>query len=185
MISEAFANDDPLARSQSITTTDFYELIDRLYDNFIADRLSQVAVDIDSNRVAAVIFAEVHRPGPGDEGSNAIAALIDTARKPYFAKYKPRARELMHIHFIASDPDYRRQQLVRRLIAACLDEARLQGYQKVMVEASGNRSRALLQKHFEFQSRVTIEYANFEWDGGQPFSTIAEHGGLTLMDKSL
>lgn len=185
MIAEAFANDDPLARSQGIKAADFSQLIDHLYDDFVAEQLSLVALDSDLDLVAAVILAESYQLGPGEEGSDAIAALIDRAREPYFADYTPQAGELMHIHFIASHKDYRRQKLVQKLIATCLDRARDLGFQKAIVEASGIRSRKLLQEHLDFHSRVTIDYADFTWNGGRPFYAIAEHGGLTLMDRSL
>jgi len=185
MIAEAFANDDPLARSQGMGESEFHDFIDRLYDDFANDRLSYVAIDTDANRAASVVLAEVHHSGPSDEGNDAIAGLFDAVREPYFADYTPAIGELMHINFIASNPDYRRQQLVQKLIASCLDEARDRGFQKAMVEASGIRSRTLLEKYFDFHPRVTIDYADFQWQDELPFSSIADHGGLTLMDRKL
>lgn len=185
MIAKAFASDDPLARSQGIDEAAFYDLIDSLYDDFVGGGLSQVAIDPNLDRVAAVILAEPHNAAGDDEGSNAIAALIAEARMRYFTRYSPAFDDLMHIHFIASSPDYRRQQLVRRLLETCLDRARQQGYRMAMVEASGIRSRGLLQKHLGFEERVRIDYASFEWGGGLPFEAIAEHGGLALMDRKL
>ena len=185
MIARAFASDDPLARSQGIGEAEFHELIDRLYDPFVADRLSFVAIDSDADRVAAVILAEPHREEAGNEGSDAISAIIATARESYFADRHPAIGELMHIHFIASDPDYRRQKLVAQLTASCLQRGREQGFGKVMVEASGIRSRKLFEEHLDFQPRVTVSYADYEYRGDCPFRAIAEHGGLTLMDKLL
>lgn len=185
MIAKVFASDDPLARSQGISELEFRDLIDRLYDDFILDRLSHVAIDTDSKRVAAVVLAEAHQFEAGDEGSNAIAAIIAAAREPYFADYKPPAGELMHIHFIASHLDYRRQQLVHNLVANCLDQARNRGFRKVVVEASGIRSRTLLEEHLDFHPQVSIDYADFQWQDEHPFSSIAEHCGLTLMDRKL
>ena len=185
MIARAFAGDDPLARSQAIGEAEFRGLIDRLYDDFVADGLSLVAIDSDSGRVAAVILAETHREAPGEEGSDAIAAIIASARESYFADHDDANGELMHIHFIASNPDYRRQQLVTRLSANCLQQARQRGFRRVMVEASGIRSRKLLEKHLDFKPRVTIPYADYEHRGEYPFRSIAKHGGLTLMDRSL
>jgi GNAT superfamily N-acetyltransferase len=185
MIAGAFSRDDPLARSQGISEPEFHDFIDSLYDGFIQDRLSQVAIDTDADRAAAVVFAEAHRSGPGAEGSDAIASLIDSAHKSYYADYHPAHGELMHIHFIASNPDYRGRQLVQKLIANCLRAARGKGFQRAVVEASGIRSRTLLENHFDFQARVSVGYADFVYQGSRPFSSIAEHGGLTLMDLRL
>jgi ribosomal protein S18 acetylase RimI-like enzyme len=185
MIAEAFSRDDPLAASQGISESEFHDFIDGLYEGFIQDRLSQAAIDIDTNRAAAVVFAEAHRCGPGVEGTDAIASLMDTAHESYYTDYQPARGELMHIHFIASNPDYRGRQLVQKLIANCLRAARDQGFRRAVVEASGIRSRNLLEKHFHFQPRVTVGYADFEWKGSKPFNSIAEHGGLALMDLEL
>ena len=185
MIARAFTKDDPLARSQGIKESTFHDLIDRLYDDFCADRLSRVAIDPDSHRIAAIVLAEAHRFEPTDEGSDAIAAIIAAARDRYFSDYSPVVGELAHIHFVASAADYRRQRLVHRLVADCLAEAKKQGYKKVVVEASGIRSKTLFEKHFDFRTRVTIDYASFEWRGNFPFHSIADHCGLTLMSRRL
>ena len=185
MIAEAFAKDDPLAHSQAMRESDFHDFIDGLYDNFVADRLSFVAIDSDTDRIAAIVLAEVYRSTPGDEGSDAITALFAIAREAYFADYSPLEGELMHISFVASNPDYRRQRLAHQLCEHCLAEARDRGYSKAMVEASGIRSRTLLEQHLGFQAQVSTSYADFEWRGELPFSSIADHGGMTIMDRVL
>lgn len=185
LLGRVFANDDPLARSQGIDEAAFRAFIDGQYDVFAADRLSRVALAPGSRRVAAVVLAEVFRAADGEQGSDAIEALIDTARRSYFADFTPVEGGLLHIAFIASDPAFRRRRLVTRLVEHCLRAARSRGIRRAMVEASGIRSRGLLQEHLGFEARVTLGYETFEWGGGNPFAAIAEHGGLTLMDRAL
>lgn len=184
MIASAFASDDPLARSQGIGEADFRDLIDGLYDSLLACGLSFVAHDRENGQIAAVVLAD-DLGGDGDEGSDAIAELIQAARRDYFSRQSPGSGRLAHIHFIASSPAYRRQRLVQAVVGACLEEARRQAFDRVFVEASGNRSRALLAAHFGFVERVRVGYADFSWQGRHPFSSIADHGGLSLMDLDL
>ena len=184
MVSTAFADDDPLARSQSIDASSFRKLVDGLYPGFLASGLSFVARDPAHDVIAALVLAESFEQG-GDEGSDAIAAIIDLARRRYFAELPARDARLAHIHFVASSPDYRRQGLVQRVVEACLQQAGNLRFDRILVEASGNRSRALLEKHFGFQPRAQIEYADFTWQGKKPFAAIAGHGGLCLMERLL
>ena len=184
MIACAFAKDDPLARSQGISERDFQQLIGGLYDNFVACSLSFVARDTGTAQIAAVVLADDFGDA-GDEGSDAIAALIDSARSAYFAATPSDKSRTAHIHFIASSPDYRRQRLVQRVVEACLAAARDRGFDRMLVEASGNRSRALLETHFGFRERVRVDYAEFSWHGRHPFEAIADHGGLSLMTLDL
>ncbi len=184
MIAAAFAGDDPLARSQGIGEADLWELFDSLYDHFIACGLSFVARDVETGGLAAVVLAD-ELGASGEEGSDAIAALIDSARSVYFSRDGIDDIPLAHIHFIASDPAWRRQGLVQQVVRACLDEARERGFARMLVEASGNRSRALLATHFDFVERVRVDYAEFTWHNQRPFQAIAEHGGLSLMELDL
>ena len=184
MIATAFASDDPLAHSQGIGESDFHQLVDSLYDNFIACGLSFVARDTGTGQIAAVVLAD-DLDDDGNEGSDAIAALIDSARSAYFAGAGLDRTRLAHIHFIASSPDYRRQRLVQRVVEACLAAARDRGFERMLVEASGNRSRTLLEKHFGFCEQLRVNYAEFNWNGQRPFLDITEHGGLSLMTLDL
>ena len=184
-ISKAFTSEDPLATSQGIVEADFHKFIDTLYPDFLHCGQSYVAVDPALNRVAAVLLADTQVSAESEEGSDAIASIIAAARAKYFAICPPVPCKSLHIHFIASHPDYRGQQLVQRLVAACLDNAGKYGFQRAMVEASGIRSRNLFKNHFDFSERVSIDYGNFEWQETFPFASIAHHGGLTLMDKAL
>ncbi len=185
MIAHAFANDDPLARSQEIKESEFHNFIDRLYDDFVAGGLSRVAIDSSSKRIAAVVLAKAHQCEPSEEGSDAIAAIITAARDRYFSGHSPAAGELIHIHFVASAANYRRRRWVLQLISDCLAAAKKQGYQNAVVEASGNRSRNLFENHFEFCAKVNIDYTGFQWQGSFPFRSIADQGGLTLMSRRL
>ena len=184
MIATAFASDDPLARSQGIGESDFHQLVDSLYDNFVDCSLSFVARDTGTGQIAAVVLAD-DLDDEGDEGSDAIAALIDSARSAYFAGAGLGRARPAHIHFIASSPDYRRQRLVQRVVEACLAAARDRGFDRMLVEASGNRSRRLLENHFGFCEQVRVDYAKFSWNDRHPFRAIADHGGLSLMTLDL
>ena len=133
----------------------------------------------------------VDRLGNGDsdgklrEGSNAIEALIDSARERYFAASGASPRGLAHIHFVASHPRYRRRRLVERLVAAVTDAARDAGYDALLVEASGIRSHSLFRDRSGFSEQVTVRYADFEYGGQKPFAAIADHIGLCVMSLDL
>lgn len=183
MIAVAFTDDDSLARSQGIDVPSFRVLIDGLYPGFLDSRLSHVARDRARNRIAAVVLADAFEAS--DEGSDAIAAIIDRARQRYIAERSADDSRLAHIHFIASSRAYRRHRLVHQAVDASLQQARNQRFDRIVVEASGIPSRTFFEKHFGFESRVVIDYRSFEWKARYPFASIAEHGGLTLMDLEL
>ena len=184
-ISAAFSSDDPLAVSQHIDYNRFRKLIDSLYDGFLAAQLSFAAQDIDSGKVAALILVDNELHSDGNEGSDAIADIISCARQHYIEQLDQPIGKTIHIHFVASDSKYRRQRLVSKLTDTCLESARQQGFDRAVVEASGNRSRNLFREHHGFVERVSVAYHDFEWHGKRPFTEIAEHSGLTLMDKVL
>ena len=182
-VSTAFAGDDPLARSQQIDAPTFRKLIDALYSGFLSCELSFVARDLSNARIAAVVLAD--RFDSSDEGSNAIAAIIDEARRQYLVENKNSRSTLAHIHFIASAREYRQQGLVRKVIEKCLQRARELQFERAIVEASGIASRTMLEKYFGFSCRVVVAYDDFHWEDKYPFVSIAEHEGLGLMDLDL
>ncbi len=184
MISLAFSRDDPLARSQAIDRHAFREFIEANVDSWYG--LSWAAVEPTSGAVAAVVLAEDHiNTDAGEEGSHSIAALINAARRAYFTSESPPLAELFHIHFIACDENHRRQGLVQQLVNRCLAAAADRGFSRVIVEASGTRSRRLFGKKLGFVEKALVPYHEFRWQDRYPFSRIAEHEGLVLLEKTL
>lgn len=184
MISLAFSRDDPLARSQGIERHAFREFIDANLNSWYG--LSWIAVERASGRAAAVVLAEDRvETDDVDEGSDAIAALIGAARRDYFAAESPPPAELFHIHFVACDEDHRRRGLVQQLVNCCMAAAAERGFSRVIVEASGKRSRELFREKLGFVEKALIAYLDFSWQDGYPFGGIAEHEGLVLLEKKL
>ena len=182
-ISTAFANDDPLARSQRIDAPMFRILIDDLFSGFLSCEMSYVARDPSNARIAAVVLAD--RFDSSDEGSDAIAAIIDEARRQYLTQREVSYHGIAHIHFIASAREYRQQGLVQKVVEACLQQARELQFERVIVEASGIASKTMLEKYFGFACRVVVTYEGFRWQGGYPFTSITAQQGLSLLELDL
>ncbi len=185
LIAEVFAADDPLAHSQGLDPIRLKQLIERLFPHFLSTGLSRICLDSRAQRAAAVVLVDDFNPQNSDEGSDAIAAIINSARASYAAMTSLTDDKIVHIHFIASDRQYRHQGLVLRLVDECLQCAKRQGYARVVVETSGNRSLNLFTEHLGFISRVEVAYADFEWQGQIPFASIADQKGLTLLERNL
>ena len=185
MISRVFTQDDPLARSQGIGEAEFRSLIDSLYLGFVEDGLSYVAIDEFTQTIAGVVLAEITMDRDHNEGSDAIAEIIEKARSCYYAEVAPDRESLAHIHFVASHPEFRQQGIVQILTQATLDAAREADCKRIFVEASGIRSKRLFADKMNFTERILIHYDTFEYEGRYPFKAIAGHDGLSLLDRRL
>ena len=171
LFAPAFAHDDPLAKSQGITETDFAALLRSIYPQLLADGLSRVAHDTRNGQLVAGVLAD--RAGPGEEGSDAIAALIETAQTRYRQSSHHARGTCAHIHFVASRREFRRHGLVETLAQQCCEQARVAGCESVVVEASGVRSRRLFRERLGFSEVCVVPYADFEYHGNRPFAGIA------------
>ena len=127
-------------------------------------------------------------PPPEIEGTSPnyppIGALIGALERGYARENAARLDRCTHIHMLALDRAVRGRGIAQRLVEATAINARAQGYDAVVTDATNPASQRVFASQ-GFETIHEVRYDSFAHDGATRFASIANLGAIKLMEKRL
>lgn len=90
----------------------------------------------------------------------------------------------LHLFLLGVAPRFAGQGVGQRLVAEAVSNGSRRGYGLAVTEATNPTSQHIFRK-LGFTERVHLSYQDYRFHGKTVFASIAEQGGMILMDKAL
>jgi ribosomal protein S18 acetylase RimI-like enzyme len=189
LLAEVFAERDPPAVAVGLTPLEFEPLVRLFCPKAAEDGLTIVARSGETGALIGALLTEdaTSPPPPGVEilspKFDPIFDILGRLDADYKAERLPEPGEALHLFLLGVDARYAGQGVAQQLVATCLANGARCGYRAAITEATNRTSQHVFRKQ-GFIERVRGSYAEHLFDGTSWFTSIAEHGGPILMDKT-
>jgi ribosomal protein S18 acetylase RimI-like enzyme len=190
LLGQVFSRQDPPAVAVGLTPSEFEALVTLLRPKVAAEGLTVVARTADTRELMGVLLAEDSASAPPDgmEGLSPKFAPIFDILSQLDAEYRGGVAvppgESLHLFLLGVAASAAGRGVAQRLVSTCIEHGARQGYRRAVTEATNKVSQHIFRK-LGFTPRVRRSYEDHRFDGRAYFTSIAEHGGPILMDRSL
>lgn len=190
LLSQVFAESDPPAVAVGLAPSEF-EVFVRLFCRGAATQgLTIVAHCAESKEMCGALLTEdlaSELPDGIDQLSakfDPIFDILGQLDEEYRANRVVARGESIHLMLLGVSPRFSGKGVARQLVSDCLTNGADRGYRSAVTEATNKASQHIFRKQ-GFIERVTQPYSAYEFDGRNPFASIADQGGPILMKKDL
>jgi ribosomal protein S18 acetylase RimI-like enzyme len=190
LLGEVFSRRDPPAVAVGLTACEFEAFV-RLFCPRAADEgLTIVARHAGTGERVGALLAEdaasalpdgMDRLSPKFQPIFDILGALDTE---YRGNQVVHPGERLHLFLLGVAESVAGRGVAQRLVSRCLEQGVRKGYRLAVTEATNKVSQHIFRK-LGFAERVRRSYTSHPFAGHAAFSSIADHGGPALMDKSL
>ncbi len=190
LLADVFSSEDPPAVAAGITPPEFAALVELYRARAGTQGLTVVARCERTGALIGALLAE-DSAAPFPDGVDRLSRKFD----PIFdilsqldAEYRggrivPAGRSL-HLFLLGVSRGYARLGVAQRLVQECLANGARRGYRRAVTEATNVVSQHVFRK-LGFADRVRRSYEHHRYGGRALFTSIVEHGGPVLLDRSL
>lgn len=190
VLGEAFAERDPLAIAAGLSVSEFASFVLAAYPRAGSNGISVVARAAKDGAICGVLLADdAADPPPGAvhiRGGkfDPIFDLLAQLEADYRQGTMPQAGESLHLALLGVTARWTRLGLAQGLVAAAVTNGRRLGFGRAVTEATSPTSQHVFSKA-GFVTSVSRGYLSYQFEGRAVFRSIAEHGGVRLMDRTL
>lgn len=177
ILAKAFM-EEPMQTVLDTTLEDNLEFMRHVVRHSIPTGLSVMAIDTTTDQVVGVnINKDLLEEPIGAEDSFSdkllpIFELLDQLDQEFHKRYKVQANEVHHNLMMATDTNYRNNDLSSGFMKLCTDIAREKGFKTMLAEVTGPISFHITTQKLGFEEVYAIKYANFCFNGNYPFKGI-------------
>ena len=190
LLSDVFTRRDPPAVAAGLTPPEFEAFVRLLCPKAAVEGLTIVARHGGSGEMIGALLTEdsasalpdgMDRLSPKFEPIFDILGQLDTE---YRAGRTLLHGQSLHLFLLGVAESVAGRGIAQHLVSTCLENGARKGYQLAVTEATNKTSQHIFRK-LGFAERVRRSYSSHRFDGRAVFTSIAEHGGPILMDRSL
>jgi len=113
-----------------------------------------------------------------------IDDMLSQLGEEYLGGRTLRRGRYLHLFLLGVSPRFGHRGVAQRLVVESMANAARLGYQRAVVEATNPTSQHIFRT-LGFADRVGRSYGEFRHAGDIPFASIADQGGMILMEKRL
>jgi GNAT superfamily N-acetyltransferase len=190
MLATAFAEGDPPTVAAGVTADEFGRLVELYRGKAGADGLSVIARSATTGELAGALLAE-DSAAPFPEGAARLSPKFD----PIFdilgeleGAYRPgrgiSTGTSLHLFLLGVKQPFTRQRVAQGLVRTCIEVGARRGYRLAVTEATSSVSQHIFRK-LGFVDRVRRSYRDYRFRGRAVFSSITDHEGPVLLDRTL
>ncbi len=189
LLSKVFTKHDPMAVALDLKPQEFETLFKWLSPKVADEGLTTVARRTDNRKVVAVMFVEDSgtEPPQGIEQLSSrfepIFEYLGDIEEEYLGGREHEPGVTAHLFFCGVDDEFAGQGVAQKLADNGLRHIFDQGYQFIVAEGTSKKSQYVSRK-MGFVDKVQRPYAEFEFGGKKVFESIADEGGVVLMELS-
>jgi len=190
VLAATFARHDPPAVAVGLAPEDFETFLTIVSATAGDDGLTVVARDVASGSMAGALLTEdAGRAAELDLGaiSPRFGPIFDL-----FGEIEERIGDAgpiepgttLHVFMLGVDDRFAGRGIAQRLVETCLANGAALDYRTAVTEATNRTSQHIFSK-LGFVVRAQASYAEYRRDGVATFASIAEHGGVKSMIRSM
>lgn len=189
LIADAFSGREPIGIALGITHAEFTSLLRLLLPSVESQGLTTVARRADTGEMVGALLTEDGASDSGEELEKlgekfaAVGSILGTLVETYGDGHHAPG-EMLHLFMLAVSRRGEGMGVGQQLVAACCENGARKGYLRAAAECTGRASQHIFRKA-GFEDRGTIRYAEHQVNGQHVFASIADHGGVILMEKAL
>ena len=190
LLAEVFSSGEPPAIAVGLTAAEFASFVQLLCPSVIAEGLTIVARRADTGKMAGALltldFASALPEGMAnlspkfDPIFDILGQLDDEYRD---GRVVPHG-ESLHLYLLGVASSSAGHGVAKQLVATCLENGARKGYRVAVTEATAGVSQHVFRR-LGFSERVRRSYGEYRFGGRAVFASIAEQGGVILMDRDL
>jgi len=168
------------------------------FENFVrvflprkdTELLTVVARCTTSGQLAGAMFNDdLASPTPAEYGGvsagfEPIDDMLSQLEAEYLKDKHVRPGEFLHLFLLGVNPRFAGQGVAQRLVNESLTVGRRLGYRNAVTEATNPTSQHIFRK-LGFTPRIHRSYRHYRLRGQAVFASIADCGGMELMDRDL
>jgi len=190
VLGESFSNHDPPAVAVGLTTAEFEAFVKLFCPKAAVESLTIVARLAGTGDMVGALLTEdsaaampegIDRLSAKFEPIFDILGQLDTA---YRSEQSVRPGESLHLFLLGVDSFVTGRGVAQELVATCLKRGARRGYRMAVTEATNKVSQHIFRKQ-GFSECASRSYESYRFGGRRVFAPIANHGGPTLMTRSL
>ena len=188
LFGDVYARREPLTVAVGETAAHFAGWMRGACPKAADEGLSVVARPADGGAPLGALIAEdgatPYATAVGGDAGDPIHALLSGLDAEYRAGRTVRPGEWLHLFLLVVHDAAAGQGLASRLIEACIGRAARRGWRHAYTEATHPGSQRAFAR-LGFETRLRRDYAQWRFRGTVPFRSVADHGGVLLMDRAL
>ncbi|MGE0480055.1 MAG: GNAT family N-acetyltransferase [Phycisphaerae bacterium] len=190
LLGGVFSRHDPPAVAVGLTAPEFEAFVRLFCPQAAVEGLTILARHAGTGELVGALLTEDGAnalPGGIDQLSPKFQPVFDILGEldtEYRANRVVRPGERLHLFLLGVAESVSGRGVAQQLVSRGLDLGARKGYRLAVTEATNKVSQHIFRK-LGFVERVRRSYATHFSDGRAVFSSIADHGGPALMDKSL
>lgn len=190
LLARTFSRHDPPAIALGLTAEDFTTYLAAITASRASVGLTIVARDVVSGELAGGIATEdVAAPAQFDLEAlspkfGPMFELVEQLDESIGPANPIQPGSVLHVFMLGVDEPFARRGIAQRLVVACLANGAALGYQIAVTEATNLVSQHIFTK-LGFTTRAQTSYGGYHRDGVAIFDSIAEHGGIMSMIRSI
>lgn len=180
---------ETMASRLGIRPEEYLPFTQLVCEKAIADALSWVALDESENVLGFCISEPMYKaPRYSDfqlsTKFSALFALLEELDNRYLSTTSADSKEMFHLYMLGVLPTFSGNGMGRELLRRSLNFAREKGFTLAVAEATGTRSQTLCQS-LGFETKASVAYDSFFFNGTQPFRDIKEPRTCILVERDL
>jgi len=188
-IAQTFAKSEPMVSCLGISFGEFRQFAEVFISKAADDGLSLV-VKADDRLVAAVINEDLCTDPPAGIESvtsqmNPVLDILEKLDKPYLENNPCEKGELFHIFMGGVLDAFEGKSIAANMVRKSQDLAVQKGFKRILVEATGNTSRYIFERHPDFHEVSRIPYKSYTFEGRNVFSDIKGGTDCVLFEAKL
>lgn len=190
LFGEAFTTLDPPHVAVGLTAAEFEYFVHVFLPRSDTELLTMVARSAESGQLAGVMFND-DLASTTPDGYVQVSAkfepiddMLSQLGTEYLGNRDPLPGELLHLFLLGVAPRFAGQGVAQRLVNESLKLGRRYGYKTAVTEATNPTSQHIFSK-LGFTSRVYRSYRDYRLRSRAVFASIADQGGMSLMDRTL
>ena len=190
LLGDVFARHDPPAYAAGLTPAEFETFVSLLCPKAAVEGLTIVARHADTGAMIGAMLTE-DSASDTPNGMECLSPKFDPIfdilgqlDAEYRETHHPGPGESIHLLLLGVAESTLGQGIAQQLVAAAIENAVGKGYRRAVTEATNPTSQHIFRK-LGFSERAHRSYRDHRFSGQLVFTSIAEHGGPILMDRSL
>jgi ribosomal protein S18 acetylase RimI-like enzyme len=188
LLADIFSRYEPPAVAAGLSFREIEQIVAAFGPKAVTEQLTVLARR-DGELVGALLVEDFGTPPP--EGLEEFApnfapigALLDGLDARYRESRRIVPGAYLHLFMIGVSPAFSGRGIAQSLINTCLANGRRRGFTVAVTEATGSVSQRVFAKS-GFRGLFSTSYKDFLFDGQRVFSSIVEHDGCVLMERTV
>jgi ribosomal protein S18 acetylase RimI-like enzyme len=183
-------NGEVMAKHLGIFPEDYLSYTEIVCAKAADDGLTYLAYHQPSSEVASFLICETMISAPQYSAMRIspkfrpLIAILEMLDRKYHEYRRGNLDDTLHLYMLGTAPEYRRFGLGRLLISRAIEDARRNGFKRLIAEATGLGSQALLE-NMGFTCLFEEAYRDYNLDGTQPFKDLTGPTHCKLVEYSI